>query len=85
MFQLKKQAIHLLSTCLIAVTLFGVAPVASATEIQPTLTVTSCNEQITPRTEETVWVVREYNGKKQMRLWSITRGIWLTDWIDYDL
>lgn len=33
-----------------------------------------------PRAEETEWVYRIYNGYLQRRLWSLTRGIWLTDW-----
>lgn len=34
------------------------------------------------RPEETVWYYRIYNGRYQMRLWSITYRKWLTDWID---
>ena len=37
---------------------------------------------VQPRIDETKWFNRMYNGKKQMRLWSITEGCWLTDWID---
>lgn len=33
------------------------------------------------RAEETQWVFRCWNGLLQMRLWSITYGYWLTDWI----
>lgn len=36
------------------------------------------------RTYETVWYTRTYNGKQQKRLWSLTHGCWLTDWIDCD-
>ena len=32
------------------------------------------------RAEETTWVYRVYEGRWQRRLWSNTRGIWLTDW-----
>ncbi len=83
MFQVKKKVIQLFSVCIVAATLLAATPIAAATEIQPTAAATSCDEQAAPRTEETVWVIREYNGKKQMRLWSITRGKWLTDWLDY--
>ncbi|MCI9317734.1 MAG: hypothetical protein HFF67_06815 [Oscillospiraceae bacterium] len=38
---------------------------------------------IVPYAEETTWYVRIYNGQPQKRLWSNTRGIWLTDWIDF--
>lgn len=34
------------------------------------------------RAEETVWYFRTYHGVRQMRLWSLTYGHWLTDWID---
>ena len=34
------------------------------------------------RAEETVWCFRTYQGVFQMRLWSLTYGKWLTDWID---
>ena len=37
---------------------------------------------VSPRAEETEWYFRIYDGKVQKRLWSYTRGIWLTDWID---
>lgn len=32
--------------------------------------------------EQTQWHYRRYEGRCQKRLWSITRGIWLTDWED---
>lgn len=27
------------------------------------------------------WYYRTNNGVREMRLWSVTRGIWLTDWV----
>ena len=36
------------------------------------------------RQEEFMWFYRVYNGKDQKRLWSITNGRWVTDWIDCD-
>lgn len=82
MNRLKMKTVSVFSACMIAATLFAAVPIASAVENQ-LVAVAPCREQVTPRTEETVWVSRVYNGKKQMRLWSITRGIWLTDWLDY--
>ncbi len=32
------------------------------------------------RAEEVVWYYRNYNGRLQKRLWSVTYGKWLTDW-----
>lgn len=38
---------------------------------------------VSPRAEETKVVYRTLpNGQVQYRIWSLTRGIWLTDWID---
>ena len=34
------------------------------------------------REEEFMWFYRTYNGVEQKRLWSITYGHWVTDWID---
>lgn len=39
--------------------------------------------EISPRAEETVWVVRYVDGKRQRRLWSLTYEYWLTDWMDW--
>ena len=35
-----------------------------------------------PRAEQFEWVYRIVDGKTQKRIWSITRGCWVTDWID---
>jgi hypothetical protein len=37
--------------------------------------------QDSSRTEETMWVYAVWGGNRYMRLWSITYGKWLTDWI----
>ncbi|BAL00427.1 hypothetical protein OBV_32280 [Oscillibacter valericigenes Sjm18-20] len=42
----------------------------------------SSTVEVVPRAEETEWHYRVFNGKTQMRLWSITENKWLTDWID---
>lgn len=44
--------------------------------------VAESEDTASPRAEETIWYTRTYNGKAQKRLWSVTRGVWLTDWID---
>lgn len=33
------------------------------------------------RSDRVEWVYMPINGVKHKRLWSLTRGIWLTDWI----
>lgn len=37
---------------------------------------------ITPQSEQTEWIFRNNNGVIQKRLWSITYGVWLTDWMN---
>lgn len=54
---------------------------ALATDAQPEAYACSEVGEIQPRIEETMWYVRTVDGVKQMRLWSITYGKWLTDWI----
>lgn len=49
---------------------------AEKLQVEPTVT----GEE---RAEQTVWYYRTYEGKLQKRLWSITYGKWLTDWMDY--
>jgi len=55
------------------------ATTVGAVEMQPETT----TQIITPQTEELKWYYR-YNeqGVLQKRLWSITYGYWMTDWID---
>lgn len=38
------------------------------------------DDGIVAHLEETQWYYRDYYGRAQRRLWSITRGIWLTEW-----
>lgn len=54
---------------------------AAAMDVPPE---TPDNTIITPQAEETEWIYRKIiaTGKYQKRLWSITYGYWLTDWID---
>lgn len=40
------------------------------------------NSVVYPNAEEFEWVYRELDGKYQKRLWSLTYGYWVTDWID---
>ena len=35
---------------------------------------------IEPRVEETRWYFRNNNGVVEKRLWSLTYGVWLTEW-----
>ncbi len=76
---MKKIVVTFLSM-LIVVTI-NVTPMAIA-ESRHHFEAANATTSIQPRVEETEWIYRTYNGKKQKRLWSITHGYWLTDWID---
>lgn len=80
---MKRICLKLVSGLCIVATISATTPAFAATvdEVVPPCP-TQQTEQIMPLIEETVWVTRNHNGQLQKRLWSITRGIWLTDWID---
>ena len=65
-------AIFLLSSSAMALESASVAPIEHV----------QAGETIEKRAEQTEWAYRYKNGKLQRRLWSITYGKWLTDWID---
>ena len=44
----------------------------------------SIEAPVAPASEETVWYTRIYEGRMQVRLWSLTYQEWLTDWIDVE-
>lgn len=44
-------------------------------------TAISCSVEIQPRLDVQEWKYIYDNGKVYKRLWSQTRGIWLTNWI----
>lgn len=70
----------LFASCLsVLILVFSVIPVAAASAPAP---VSVMEEDPIARAEQTTWVFRTTpDGKNQMRLWSITYGRWLTDWI----
>ncbi|MBU5432903.1 hypothetical protein [Intestinimonas sp. MSJ-38] len=39
-------------------------------------------ESMEPYAEQFEWYYRQYEGKTQKRLWSVTYSRWVTDWID---
>ena len=41
------------------------------------------DNQIVTRAEQTVWYSRINNKRLEKRLWSLTYGRWLTEWIPY--
>lgn len=44
-------------------------------------TIPSSQSESQPRAEEVKWYYMEIDGVMHMRLWSLTRGIWLTEWL----
>jgi len=77
---------RIISVLLAIVLCFSFSSVAFADTINADETNASINESAesdtSTRAEETIWYFRIVNGIKQMRLWSLTYGKWLTDWID---
>ena len=65
-------------------TLTIIAPSAAhAMNSSPNQMTVSENEEISPMAEQTQWCYRvNEKGVYQKRLWSITQGIWLTEWIN---
>lgn len=57
---------------------------ALAAEAVPPVSPTKAGDTgiVSPQAEEKVWYTRIHNGWLQKRLWSITYGRWLTEWID---
>ena len=62
----------------------SISSVAFAEAIRPAeqLSLSSESSDSSTRAEETIWYFRYVNGRTQMRLWSLTYGKWLTEWID---
>lgn len=74
---MKKRILTGAAALLCAVTLFtaGVAPALASPP-------PSGDEgEISARYEEFRWYFRTNHGVEEMRLWSITRGVWVTDWV----
>ncbi len=74
----------LLALFLALLTLAGTCAAADAAGVGASAQAINRPGVASPQAEETVWCTRWHNGKQQKRLWSITHGIWLTDWIDID-
>lgn len=72
----------LLLTVLLTLCLLSSVPVFAVDATAPTPDTRMENSDVTPYAEETEWLIVERDGRIYKRLWSNTRGIWLTDWID---
>ena len=72
---------------LLALIMFVSAPAVASAEILSApdgsdIEIVAVQSGDSTRAEETLWYFRVVNGILQMRLWSLTYGKWLTDWID---
>ena len=65
---------------LTATMLFGMPVMAN--EASPEVNDVGIEEEYNTREEEFMWFYRTYEGRRQKRLWSLTYGYWVTDWID---
>lgn len=80
---MKKKLTNAVLSAVVIATVINTTPVGFASVTLPDQLITARSEDtVSPRAEETIWYTRTYNGKSQKRLWSVTRRIWLTDWID---
>ena len=78
--------IRCLTAALLMVSLFCVCSIAGSTPdvyaaSETENLIESTGAEIVPFGEQTEWVYRVVNGRLQMRLWSITYGIWRTEWL----
>lgn len=76
---MKKKLMTLLLIMLMA---FTFAIPAMATEVVVVPVEVTGEQTVTPHTEMTRAYFRTYRGQLQMRIWSMTNGRWLTDWIN---
>lgn len=75
-----KRVLTFFIALILCCTLF--APVAFAEDLGTAdSTVVSAGGTAEPQVEQKAWVWREHNGYYEKRLWSLTYGKWLTDWI----
>ena len=65
----------LIATMLCSCLTMGAANCIYAAESEP-----ADDSGIVAHLEQTEWHYREYNGRWQRRLWSITERKWLTEW-----
>ncbi len=80
---MKKRIISVLFALMITSTALPMLPVYAQETTTPVETQITTNEEgVMPLTYEYRWYYRTYKGKEQKRLWCITTGEWVTDWID---
>ncbi len=73
---MKQRILRSIAALLCALTLFatGIAPAYAYTP-------PSDEGEISTHAEQVCWYFRTRDGVREMRLWSITNGRWITDWV----
>lgn len=70
-----RKAVSIFSVLIVLMSL--AFPAYAASDIK----ISKNRSDITLFSEQKRWVYRQHNGIKQKRLWPVTYGDWLTDWI----
>lgn len=76
---MKKRLIAFLLISMMALS-FAVPAMAAEAVVTDQISA-EAEQEIAPRTEMTRIYFRNYNGRPQARVWSITNGRWITDWM----
>ena len=71
---------RLITTIVTLIILLSIITPAYAADTSSVVSLSQDCSSVT-RTEQTVWYFRTINGYLEKRLWSLTYGKWLTDWI----
>jgi len=79
-FSVKKKLVALLLISMLTLSFAVPAMAVEAVAVEPVNSTVEYQE-ISPFFEQTEIFWRTYRGHLQMRVWSVTRGRWLTDWI----
>jgi len=77
---MKKRITVFLLICVMALSV-AVPAMATDVDAKAPISETSGQVEISPFIEMTRIYWRNHQGQLQMRVWSITNGRWLTDWI----
>ena len=77
---MKKTIMAFMLICVLSLA-FAVPAMASDAKVAPEPTTTAEYQGITPFIEMTRAYWRNHQGQLQMRIWGMTSGRWLTDWI----
>ena len=80
---MKKRLFLCLCVCMMAL-MFAVPVMAADVAVNEPASAVDY-EGVVPHNEVTQIFLRTYNGVLQMRVWSVTRGRWITDWMDVPL